>query len=286
MPERPPVRVGVIGLGAIGTRVAGELARGGVPGAVLTAVLVREGTEVHGYGDVRVTHDPARLADACDLVVEAAGPVALADYAPTLLAAGTDILVVSVGALADGERLLEIGPGRLLICPGALGGVDLLRGVARAGGFRALRLTSEKKPAALVQPWMDDDQRDRLVRLGADDAPIELFRGTPARAAALFPGNLNLAVTAGLAASALEDMEVVLVADGALERTRHTVEGRGPVGTYRLQLEHDPLADQPRTSAVVPAAVLVSVADYVQGPGAWLYTSSVASESPLTSATE
>lgn len=286
MSEGRHIRVGVIGLGAIGSRVAADLRAHAVPGAELTAVLVRERKRVASLDGVLVTSSPSEFADACDLVVEAAGPVALAAYAPILLGAGCDVLIVSMGALAKTTKLLSLGPGRLLVCPGALGGVDLLRSVARGGGFDALRLTTEKKPPALVQDWMDADQRTQLLNLGTDDPPVELFRGTPARAATLYPGNLNLAVTAGLASGSLEEMEVVLVADPGLGRTRHTVEGSGPVGNYRLQFEHDTLAEQPRTSAVVPSAVLVSIEDYVHGPGAWLYASSATGAPPLASVTE
>lgn len=260
--------VGLIGLGAIGSRVAQSLLAGEVPGAHLTAVLVREPERVSLGESVLVTSEVAEFVAACDLAVEAAGQSALESYAPSVLQAGIDLVAVSIGALRDPQPLTEIGPGRLIVCPGAIGGVDLLRAVARGGGFDWLRLTTEKKPGALDQPWMTESLRGRLASMTADDEPIELYRGPVGEAARLFPSNLNLAVTTSLA-SGCSDLEVVLVATARLPRTRHTLEGASVVGRYRIELEHEPLADQPRTSSVVPAAVLVSIEDYLRGGGRW-----------------
>ncbi|TAM84954.1 MAG: aspartate dehydrogenase, partial [Jatrophihabitans sp.] len=91
------LRVGVLGCGAIGRVVATALAANEVSGAELSGV---------------VTHSPVQGVAACslsdllrgsDLVVEAAGQKALRDHAHEVLAAGVDLLVLSVGALADPE---------------------------------------------------------------------------------------------------------------------------------------------------------------------------------------
>lgn len=263
-----PVRVGLIGAGAIGRRVTDGLLDGAVSGARLSAVLVRDPVRQDLGPEVLSTSVVDEFVAACDLVVEAAGQAALVQYAAPVLTGGADLLALSVGALRDPGRLAGLGPGRLLVCPGAIAGVDLLRAVALSGGFTRLKLTTEKKPLALIQPWMDDVLRDRLTSLGEDDEPVELYRGSVSEAALLYPSNLNLAVTVALA-SRCADLEVVLVVRAGLPRTRHTLEGVSAIGRYRLELEHEPLADQPRTSAVVPAAVLVSIDDYVRGSGDW-----------------
>ena len=110
------LRIGLVGLGAIGRRVAERLRAGEVDGARLAAVLVRDPAAVEIGDDVLVTRDVDALVAACDLVVEAAGQEALAQYAPAVLAAGVDLLAVSVGALSDVERWSDIAPrtGRLV----------------------------------------------------------------------------------------------------------------------------------------------------------------------------
>ena len=148
-----PLTIGVIGAGAIGSRVAAALQAGAVANAELAAVLTRSRRST-----LPIVHDIDQLM-SCDLVVEADGAAALQQYAPHLLNGGTDLLVVSIGALAGplAVELYGAGPGRLLLCAGAVGGIDILRAAARDGGLDGVLLTSAKQPASLLQPWMDED---------------------------------------------------------------------------------------------------------------------------------
>src|SRR4051812_9879249 len=155
------VRLGLLGWGAIGAEIGRAVRRGAVPGVELTAVAAN-----HRHGELEALQvSPAELAGCCDLVVEAASQQALADHGAGVLAAGTDLLVVSVGALADDElfrRLSATGPGRLMISTGAIGGVDILSACRRLGSIDEVHLTTTKRSAVLVQSWMDADMRDRL----------------------------------------------------------------------------------------------------------------------------
>jgi aspartate dehydrogenase len=122
-----PTRVGVIGVGAIGAAVIGALRQGRIPGCILSGVLARSDLP---KGIRRfAARSLADLVDRSDLVVEAAGHSALASLGPPVIESGTDLLVVSVGALVDGDlyaRLAKEDGGRLLISTGAVGGLDTL----------------------------------------------------------------------------------------------------------------------------------------------------------------
>lgn len=97
--QAKPMRVGLLGWGAIGSEVGKALRRGDVSGVELTAVAA-----LRHHDDLEVPQvAPSDLADHFDLVVEAAGQAALSEHGPGLLAAGVDLLVLSVGAFGDAE---------------------------------------------------------------------------------------------------------------------------------------------------------------------------------------
>ena len=124
----PPAttRVGLIGHGAIGSVVAAELVSGAVAGVELTAVL----DDLAPHPDLEVQSIEELLGDV-DLVVEAAGHGALAQYGPVVVDSGASLLIVSVGALADpelGASLVGRSPGRVMYTTGAIGGIRHTQG--------------------------------------------------------------------------------------------------------------------------------------------------------------
>ncbi|GAA0952843.1 aspartate dehydrogenase domain-containing protein [Actinocorallia libanotica] len=248
MPESKAIAV--LGYGAIGTVVCDRLLAGDVPGARLDCVV---GRSAEGAA-VPVVSAAEAIARA-DVLIECAGQAALAAHGEEALAAGVDLVVSSAGALADGalrERLYAAGPGRLFVTAGALGGLDLLVAAASAAPFTTIRLSTTKTPAALVQDWMDDS---RKAELASADGPIVVFSGPAEEAAALFPRSMNVAATLSLALPATP-VEVELVADPAASLVTHVVTAEGPVGNYRFEVQNLPSPANPRTSRVVPYAVL------------------------------
>lgn len=259
------LRVGLLGRGSIGGPVIRALQAGEVPGAVLAGVVTSTGaapTPPDGEVPICSLED---LIDRADVIVEAAGQKPLAVHGPAIIAAGVDLLVLSVGALVDAElrRTLRSGPGCLLICSGAIGGLDLLRAVAVNGGLHQVTMTSTKLPGTLIQDWMDGETVD-LLRSATK--PMVVLRGSPLEVARAFPKSANVAAAVGLAASSWDVVEVVMKADPAATVTRHVIEIDSDSGRYRFDIAHRPHPDNPATAAVVPLAVLRSLGDLAGRP--------------------
>lgn len=255
----------MLGCGAIGGAVARELRGGGVPGAELSGV-------VHGAGqdppDLPVS-TVEEVLERSDLVVECAGQRALAETGPRVIASGADLLAVSIGALADLALLTTLrdtGPGRLRLCSGAVGGLELLASAARAGGLRAVRIVTTKKAATLAQSWMDD-QLARRVRSTAE--PLELMRGPVGEVARAFPSSANVAASVALAAGGWDFVEAAVVADPDASLTSHVIDAEGSSGQYRFEIRNQPSARNPATSRVVAQAVLESLARIASPTGAF-----------------
>ncbi|ROO89073.1 aspartate dehydrogenase [Actinocorallia herbida] len=247
--------VAVLGYGAIGSVVCDRLLAGAIPGARLDCVVSLDGADT----PVPVVTAEEAIARA-DVLVECAGHAALAAHGLAALNAGVDLVVSSAGALTDKalyDGLRAAGPGRLFLTTGALGGLDLLAAAASAAPFTSVRLTTTKTPRALVQDWMDDARKAELTNA---TAPLTVFRGPAEEAAGLFPRSLNVAATLALALPGTP-VEVELVADPAADVVTHVVSAEGPVGSYRFEVRNLPSPENPRTSRVVPYAVLRTLRD-------------------------
>ena len=157
--RRLPLRVGVIGFGAIGRRLAEAIVAGEAGRCELRAVLVRRPERIDAETVARlgcmVTADAADfLATSLDLVVEVAGHDALKAYAEDVLRQGKDLLLISVGALADAHfearlhRAAHDYGQRVYLATGAIAGLDAIKG-ACVGQVDFVRLTSRKPPRAL-----------------------------------------------------------------------------------------------------------------------------------------
>ena len=244
--------------------VASELLQGTVEGAELTAVF-----------DLVVDHpigvdERASLLSRSDVVVEAAGHGALREHGVAVRESGTDLLVVSIGALADEDleaQLRQAEGGRLFLCTGAIGGLDILRAAMLCGPLHEVAITSTKPAAALSRPWMEQAVLDALAR-GAE--PTTVFDGPARQACALFPESANVTATLSLATVGFDRVRVQMVGDPAATRVRHQVSASGVAGTYELSFENAASPDNPRTSAVTAYSVLRAVGDICRPPVSFL----------------
>ena len=258
------LRVGLIGCGAIGSVVARELSAGAVDGAELTAVF-----------DLLVDH-PLRVEDRdsllsrSDVVVEAAGHGALHEHGVAVRESGIDLLVVSIGALADEDletALKQAEGGRLFLCTGAIGGFDILRAAMLHGPLDEVAITSTKPAVALSRPWMDETV---LEALASGAQPVTVFDGPARQACALFPESANVTATLSLATVGFDRVRVQMVGDPAATRVRHVVGASGSAGTYELSFENAASPDNPRTSAVTAYSVLRALTDIRRPPVSFL----------------
>jgi aspartate dehydrogenase len=228
------IKVGILGLGRIGTRLVRMLA-GSADGLRVAAILARRDA-----GDVPrdlVCADWAAFLDRKpDIVVECASREALADLGPKLLAAGIDLVPLSLTAFCDPAVEASLtqaavrGPGRLEIPPGAIGTLDLLAAAREAGLASVVYRQTKSVAAWRVSPAAN------LVDLDAIDARRVILAGSVREIASKFPNNLNVSVGVALAGLGLDRTRIELVADPAATATTHALEIVADPGTATLQL--------------------------------------------------
>ena len=195
------------------------------------------------------------LAHRPELIAEVAGQQAVAQYGETVLRNGVDLLVISVGALADAalfDRLksaAQASQSRILLPAGAIGGIDAIAAM-RMGGLSLVRYRSRKPPLA----WRGSPA-EKLVDLAALAKPAVLYRGNAREAALLYPQNANVAAAIALAGLGFERTEVELVADPAAAGNVHEIEVEGAAGRFAIELEGKPSRTNPKTSALAALSV-------------------------------
>ncbi len=160
VPRHSPLKVTLIGFGAIGQSICRRLL--GSPEIRVTHVVVRAARLVEAQaaldqlcglaGAVQaVTDVPANAT----LAMECAGHEALASHVIPALARGTECAVLSVGALAElglPERLADAatqGSTQVHLLSGAIGGIEALA-AARLAGLTEVTYTGRKPPSSWV----------------------------------------------------------------------------------------------------------------------------------------
>jgi aspartate dehydrogenase len=258
------ISVAVVGCGAIGGVVARSLRAGEVPRARLKGIVAPNAPA--NLPALSLSH----ALESADLVVEAAGQEALAEIAPRVLDSPASLLVVSVGALRDDatfKLLASVPPGRVHLTAGAVGGLDMLRSAARMGPLDMVRIVTTKKPHALLQPWMSPAEAGALR---SATGPVEIGRGPAKEIAGAFPQSTNVAATVALAVGDWDLVEAVVMADPGTPVTSHVIMASGAAGEYRFEIRNRPSAANPKTSEVVPYAVLAAIED-IAGACAWTF---------------
>jgi len=252
----------IIGAGAIGSYLVRELHRM-YPGARLScieraefAAEARKRVLALAGSSAEVYERVPDVPEGVELAVECGGHAAVTQHGEACLEAGHDLLVASVGALADQplqDKLIAAArrTGRKLLIPaGAVAGMDGLA-AARLAGIDRVRYTSRKLPLA----WKGT-HAEKLCNLDSITTATEFMRTDARQAATLFPQNANVAATIALAGAGFERTEVSLNADPAARGNSHLIEVEGPCGSMRIEMQNKPFPDNPKTSMLAGLSLL------------------------------
>ncbi len=198
------------------------------------------------------------LAGRPDYVVEATAPQALMSAAVPVLEAGSDLLVLSIGAFADAAFLDEVRLSaerigrKVYIVSGAIGGFDVMQAAKLAGPLTA-RIANVKNPRALDgAPYL----RDRNL---PDDETVTVFTGNARAAIEAFPKNVNVAVALALATVGADETAVEVISDPGRQLNTHRITLEGTFGRACLEIESAPTPDNPRSSAIAAYSVLAKL---------------------------
>jgi aspartate dehydrogenase len=247
-------KIGLLGCGAIGTRIAMAADTGKIP-ADLTHVYdfdkTKSQTLVSKLKKKPVIVDNPHLlsSNPVDIVVEAASQDAVKNHALSVLQNKKDLMIMSVGALLD-ESVLEVllnaskeFKKKIYLPSGAIAGLDAIRSVRDE--LESVTLTTTKNPKALAGATFFETNKVDLDKISK---PTIIYEGNARDAVRLFPANINVAALLSLAGLGSQRTKVKIVADPATTRNTHLIQAKGGFGNLTVNVENVPDPDNPKTS--------------------------------------
>ncbi len=254
-------RIGIAGLGTIGTAVARRLTLG-LDDMALVAVTSgsRDKAErtLAGLGATADIVSPEALAERCDVIVECAPTAAFLSIVVPAMAAGRQVVTVSAAALIEhmevADRARETG-GRIIMATGALLGLDAVRAAA-LGEIHSVTMITRKPPRSLKGA-------PHLAKIGIDmDAVVEptlLFDGSARDGARGFPANVNVAAALALAGIGPDRTRLQIWADPTLERNTHTITVDADSARFEMKIENIPSPEKPGTGRITALSMIAAL---------------------------
>src|ERR671917_1181011 len=158
----PKKTVGLMGCGTIGAHLAMAIDSGSVANASLTSLFdIVEGNardlQTRLKSKPKFYHNFDRFVNPpADIIIEAASQQAVKNFGKRIIESGKDLMVMSVGALADTTFLAELlqltqlknGRTKIYVPSGAIAGIDAIRSIRHIAD--SITLTTKKSPKALA----------------------------------------------------------------------------------------------------------------------------------------
>jgi len=256
--NKKPLRIAIAGLGAIGKAIAVTLAKGSVPGVVLTAVSAKNHEKAQQFVStlgvpVKVLN-LSQLEPEADLVIECAPAALLPDIATPFLKAQKQVIVLSVGALLFNQGLIDLAKhegGIIHVPTGALIGLDAVIAAAE-GKIHSVRMITRKPPNGLAgAPHLLENN----ISVEGLTEPKKVFEGNARAAAKGFPANLNVVVALALAGVGPENTLLEIWADPTVVRNTHSIVVDSDSAKFTMTMENIP-SENPKTGRIVAPSVI------------------------------
>jgi aspartate dehydrogenase len=215
-----------------------------------------------------VAENPDVIMDdrVIDLLIEAASTEAARKYVPNALRSGKNVLMMSVGALADAKLYNEVtslahsNNVKIYMPSGAIGGLDWVKAAANVGLSKVV-ITVRKPPRGLEgSPHVVKNKID----LSSIKDATQIYEGTASDAITAFPANVNVAIALALAGIGVTDTKVRVIADPLATRNSHEIIAEGEAGKMTMKVENLPAPTNPKTSWVAALSAIQKIKGLIE----------------------
>ena len=253
----PKKNVGLVGCGTIGTQLALAIESGNIANASLAGLfdIVKSNakslkSKLNSNPEIYFDFD-ALINSSANIIIEAASQQAVRDFGRPIIEANKDLMIMSVGALADRTFLAELldlaavmnGHSRIYVPTGAIAGIDAIRSVRNV--LDSLTLTTTKSPKALAgAPFLEKSS----VNLDTITKITAIYEGSAAEAVKLFPANVNVAAILSLAGIGADKTKVRIVVDPKATTNQHEITATGSFGDIKITVNNVTTPGNPKTS--------------------------------------
>lgn len=241
-------KLGIVGCGAIGGEIARAVDAGKLEFKLAALCDINDNRAVSLASSLKASKpdvtDLNELAQICDVVFEAAHPDAVPSVVMACKGLDRQIVLMSVGGIPllspDDYADFAKSNSKIYLPSGAMGGVDAILAM-REAGIKSIALTTTKPPNALG--------RNDVVR-------TVIFEGDAERAVREYPKNINIAMTARLAAGFDVPFTVKIVSDPSASGNTHSFEVDSYAGKAMMTFENLPHPERAGTSFIAPMSAI------------------------------
>ena len=254
------IRIAIAGLGAIGRKVARELADG-IPGLVLSAIATGDRAKAQAWLDREGIACPVVSLDElpahADLALECAPAAILGDICLPMLNAGKRVMVLSASALLPRPDLADVARakgGQIIVPTGALLGLDAVSAAAE-GRIESVQMITRKPPNGLAgAPYLIDNK----ISVEGLTSALRVFKGTARDAAAAFPANVNVVAALSLAGIGPDRTVIEIWADPSVSRNCHEIRVESDSARFTMSIENVP-SENPKTGRITALSVIAAL---------------------------
>lgn len=267
--EKSHVRIGILGCGAIGSRIAKSIKTECDARATVTALFDINPSKSENLQKALPHKNVVKksyqdLLSSCDLVVEAVNAPDTYQLVRQALMAKKDVLVMSVGKFIDDESIFKFAQKqgvKVLIPSGAIAGLDAIK-AASLERIDRITLTTRKP----IYGFADNAYvQERRINLSQIKKETILFDGTVREAVKCFPQNINVAATIALASNAKDKLRIRIATSPEFKVNSHEIEVIGEFGRMITKTENVICPDNPKTSYLAVLSAVRTLKEYFQG---------------------
>lgn len=265
---RRKTRIGIIGCGAIGSRIAQSVQRDLKSHCELTALydihldkaqdlakrLKKKSVAKKNYTD---------LLKSSDFVIEAVTAVDTLDIIRQAIQAKKHVLAMSVGKLLNAKSLFQLAKTnrcKILIPSGAVAGIDAIK-AAGLVKIDTVTLTTRKPPTGFTS---SPHAAEKGIQLDEIKSETVIFDGDVDTAVKLFPKNINVAATIALACGVKDKMRIRILTSPKFKTNSHEIEVRGEFGHLTTRTDNVVCPDNPKTSYLAVLSAIQTLKEFFQ----------------------
>ena len=223
-------RLALIGCGRLSTVVGNALKDGLLPEYELVGVLGKNQERAISFAEqfnCKACTDIDELLDLKpDFTAEAASVQAVREYSEAILKAGSDFIVLSIGAFADEafyektKKLAFENERKVYLANGAIGGFDIIRTAALMNDITS-SIVVKKEPHSFAHTAIYKEGLESITEKEL------LFSGNTKEAIALLPNHVNISVALALASTGPENTKIDIEAVPGIAREKFIIDVKG-----------------------------------------------------------
>ena len=256
------LKVGIVGLGAIGLQIAQTIDRNTLPDTELVAIAshnqVKAKRNLARFSSIPEITNIREVAEQSDVIIECAPSAIFDEIAEATITAGKIFIPASVGALLPRMHFVDKAKktgAKIIIATGALLGLDAVRAAAE-GNIESITLKTRKPPNGLAgAPHLVQHS----ISVESLKEPKLVFEGSARDAAIGFPANVNVAAALSLAGIGPDKTSVQIWADPSVDRNMHTITVESDSARFTMTIENIPTIENPKTGKITALSIIATL---------------------------